>query len=384
MNIGPDPAAAPTVLDSVLDVIAAHAPAAEDAGRLPDAVVEALARSGIYRTALPKELGGYGEPPGTLCARVEQISAVDGSTGWCVAIGAGTNVFAGYLDRQGAEEVFAKPDTGNASIFGPRGELSWQDGRWRLTGRWPYGTFCLHAAWIAVNTIVRDRSGTVEPEPRLVFAPADEFTIHRGTWDTAGLQATGSHDVSAEQIVIDPRRSCRFSDSAWVDEPLWRIPVFTVLHSWMSSSVLGIARGALNAVSEMIVAHEPSHRPLAASPIAIGEWAAADSAVRAARAGLRAALDDAWHMACTRQPVGRSTQARVLLACIHACDSSVEAVGVAHRLAGGASTRRSHFLARCLRDVLTARQHIGFSHDRRATYAMVAAGSDEQVPPFII
>jgi alkylation response protein AidB-like acyl-CoA dehydrogenase len=160
--------------------------------------------------------------------------------------------------------------------------------------------------------------------------------------------------------------------------------VFTLLHSWMSSSVLGIARGALNAVREMIVAHEPSHRPLATSPIAIGEWAAADSAVRAARAGLQAALDDAWRMACARQPVSRSTQARVLLACIHACDSSVEAVGIAHRLAGGASTRRPHFLARCLRDVLTARQHIGFSHDRRATYAMAAAGSDEQVPPFIM
>jgi alkylation response protein AidB-like acyl-CoA dehydrogenase len=384
MNLGADPSAVPTNLDSVLDVIAAHAPAAEDAGRLPEAVIEALSRSGIYRTALPKELGGYGEHPGALCTLVEQIAAVDGSTGWCTAIGAGTNVFAGYLDRQGAAEVFAEPDMGKASIFGAQGELGWQDGRWRLTGRWSYGTFCLHADWIAVNTRVRNRSGAVEPEPRLVFAPANEFTIHRSTWDTTGLRATGSHDVSAEQVVIDPRRICRFSDSAWTDEPLWRIPVFTVLHSWMSSSVLGIARGALYVVSEMIVAQEPRHRPLAASPITLGEWAAADSAVRAARAGLRAALDDAWRMACARQPVGRSTQARVLLACIHACDSSVEAVGVAHRLAGGASTRRSHFLARCLRDVLTARQHIGFSHDRRATYAMVAAGSDEQVPPFII
>src|SRR5262245_26267826 len=106
MNIGLDPAAIGTDFDSVLDVIAAHAPAAEDAGRLPDAVVELLARSGIYRTALPKELGGYGESPEALCALVEQISAVDGSTGWCMAIGAGTNVFAGYLDRHGAGEVF--------------------------------------------------------------------------------------------------------------------------------------------------------------------------------------------------------------------------------------------------------------------------------------
>ena len=382
---GADPlAATPVELGTVLDVITARAPGEEDAERLSDALVEVLARSGIYRMALPRELGGYGEHPGALCTAVEQISAVDGSTGWCVAIGAGTNLFAGYLDKRGAGEVFAEPDAGTTSIFAPHGELGWQDGRWRLSGRWPYGTFCQHAAWIAVNTTVRNQDGTVEPEPRLVFAPADEFTIHHGTWDTAGLRATGSHDVSAEQIVIDPRRSCRFNDSAWVDEPLWRIPVFTVLHSWISASVVGMARGALNAASEMIIAGEPSHRPLAGSPIAIGEWAAADSAVRAARAGVRAALDDVWRMACARKAVSRSAQARVLLACIHACDSCVEAVSTAHRLAGGASTRRSHFLARCLRDVLTARQHIGFSHDRRATYAMVAAGSDERVPPFIV
>ena len=120
MTVGLD---APANLDGVLEIIAANAPAGEDAGRLPDVVVDALARSGIYRTALPRELGGHGEPPETLCELVEQVSAVDGSTGWCVAIGAGTNLFAGYLDRQGAEEVFADPDAGNASIFGPRGEL---------------------------------------------------------------------------------------------------------------------------------------------------------------------------------------------------------------------------------------------------------------------
>ena len=101
---------------NLLEVIGANAAAAEDAGRLPDAVVKMLAGSGIYRTALPKELGGAGEPPEALCDLVERISAVDGSTGWCVAIGAGTNVFAGYLDRPGAEEVFADPDAGNAPV----------------------------------------------------------------------------------------------------------------------------------------------------------------------------------------------------------------------------------------------------------------------------
>ena len=105
--------------------------------------------------------------PSTFYEVVERIAAVDGSTGWCAAIGAGTNIFAGYMTEAGARAVFADPDAGSASIFAPTGMAVHDGGQWRLSGRWAFSSNCLHSAWIAVGAFVdghrrRGRAGAAE------------------------------------------------------------------------------------------------------------------------------------------------------------------------------------------------------------------------------
>lgn len=80
-----------------LATIRTHAGDAEHDRRLPDEVVGALRRTGINRLLLPVELGGMDAPVADIIDIVGQLATADGSTAWYACIGAGRNLFAGYL-----------------------------------------------------------------------------------------------------------------------------------------------------------------------------------------------------------------------------------------------------------------------------------------------
>ena len=58
----------------------------EDQRRLSGPVVEGMANAGIFKAFYPKSLGGLEVDPMTMMKVVEDISIVDGSTGWCAMI----------------------------------------------------------------------------------------------------------------------------------------------------------------------------------------------------------------------------------------------------------------------------------------------------------
>ena len=204
-------------VDAALPVVRQHVDEIHERRRLPDAVVDALRDTGINRMVLPGVLGGLETPTADVMKVLEKISAVDGSTGWCAIIGAGSNIFAGYISEIGAREVFADPDQSSATVFAPTGTLEDDRGRLLLTGRWAFVSNCLHSEWLALCAELR-RGNEVEPAPRLVFVRAADVTIE-DTWDVVGLRGTGSHHVAADHVVVDPEHCCIFVGEAWPDGP---------------------------------------------------------------------------------------------------------------------------------------------------------------------
>ena len=158
--------------DDILALIADRAMAADESGHLDEEVVAALASTGINRLLLPVELGGYAMPPRRTVEIVEKLATADGSAAWAAAIGFGTNHFAGYLPFDGAAEVFADPDRGNAAVFAATTQvIQAGDGTLRLTGRWPFTSNCEQAGWVGLAARFPD-----ELAPRLVFVPRSEVT----------------------------------------------------------------------------------------------------------------------------------------------------------------------------------------------------------------
>ena len=118
-------------VDGILDLIHAASGEIECNSRLPDSVVAALRHTGINRLLIPAALGGMEAPITDVMDIMERIAAVDGSAGWCAAIGAGSNLFAGYMPATGAATVFADPDQCNATMFAPVGRVVSDHGRTR-------------------------------------------------------------------------------------------------------------------------------------------------------------------------------------------------------------------------------------------------------------
>jgi alkylation response protein AidB-like acyl-CoA dehydrogenase len=364
----------------LLTLIADRAAAGDESGHLDPGVVAALAAAGLNRLLLPAELGGLAAAPRRTVEVVEQLAAADGSTAWAVAIGFGTNHFAGYLPPDGAAEVFADRDRSNAATFAPLGEVTEApDGTLRLTGRWPFTSNCEQAAWLGLAAHFPD-----EPAPRLVFVPRSQVTIHP-TWDVAGLRATASNDTSVADVEVHRRHTCSFADQPWPEGPLWRLPLFVVLAPTLAAVSLGVARGALDEVNRQAISRRAQMRgTLLDDPVGMADLAAADAQLRGARAGLLASADECWARAEAGEPIDRALQARAFLAAQHCSDVGVEVCAIAHRLGGGAAAYRTSPLLRALRDVETARQHQMFSRGLRPHLARAVAGTDEAHPPFVV
>ena len=111
-SVAPDAAQTKRAVDGILDLVRTAADEIERSRRLPDAVVAALRDTGINRLLIPAALGGIEAPIIDVMDIMERIAAADGSTGWCAAIGAGSNVFAGYLPAAGAAHGVRRPGSG--------------------------------------------------------------------------------------------------------------------------------------------------------------------------------------------------------------------------------------------------------------------------------
>ena len=370
-------------VDRILDLIHAAADEIERSRRLPDAVVAALRNTGINRLLIPAALGGMEASITDVMDVMERIAAVDGSAGWCAAIGAGSNVFAGYMPATGAGTVFADPDQANATMFAPVGRMVSDHGRVVLSGRWPFTSNCLHSAWVGLGALLHEADG-VDPAPRIVFVPVADLTIE-DTWDVVGLRGTGSHHVAAAEVPINLDRCARFADRPWPDGTLWRLPVYTTLMPLLAAVALGIARGAVDEVSRQAREGRNARRgQLADAPISMAELAVADTRLRAAGAGLRDAVGEAHTHAARGEPISRQLQARICLAGMHACDRSVEVTSAAHHLGGAAAAYRGSHLLRALSDVQAARQHLLFSHQHLSVLGKLVAGLDVAYPPYVM
>jgi alkylation response protein AidB-like acyl-CoA dehydrogenase len=343
-----------TVDSALLGAVAAGAADRERAGVLEPALVERMREAGVFSMLVPAALGGGEAPPAELVATVEAIAAADGSAGWCAGVGATAGLAAAYLPEREARALFGAPPAIAAGVFAPRGRLAAAgDGAFRLSGRWPLASGIEHARVVGLGAIDPDRG------PRYAVVPCEAVAVDE-TWDSLGLRATGSHDVIADDVEVP---EAHVVDLAGGDPAasgsLYAFPLFGLLALSVSAVCSGIARGALDDLRRVATERTPagSRRALAERGTAQERVATAEASLRAAQAGVEAAIGVAWPKAVGGDPLGAAERVGLRLAATHAARTAVDVVDIAHRLGGsgglyrGASERR-------LRDVHTAAQHM--------------------------
>src|SRR5581483_643849 len=170
-----------------------------------------------------------------------------------------------------------------------------------------------------------------------------EVQIH-DTWDAMGLRGTGSHDIEMTDVFVPAERSA----SIVVDRPtaqgrIYAFPVFGLLALAIGAVSLGIARGALDDLVALAGRRTPtgSRRTMGERAPVQAEVAEAEARLRAARAFLLSAIDEAWAVASEGGQVPVEQRTALRLAATHAASTGAEVAGAAYRLGGGSSVYES-------------------------------------------
>jgi alkylation response protein AidB-like acyl-CoA dehydrogenase len=352
-------------VDSLRPLIEESADASEKARKVEQPVIDALTRTGLFHTFVPADLGGGEIDLPSALRLFERLCAVDGSTGWVAMICASSGILASYLPKEGAREVFGEgPGVVTCGVVAPKGKAVTVDGGYRVSGRWPFASGCHHSGWVALNCMT-ETNGEIEMTPmgmpnlRFTMLPVSDVKI-LDTWHVAGLRATGSNDIVADDVFVPADHSYGFfSDQPRSSATLYKVSIPSLFASAVAACALGIARGALDEIRAVVGQRMPASisSPLSEWGHAQMEYARGEAALRSARAFLYESLQEVWDEFDRGETPTIETQAMVRLASTQAMEGSVRATDIAYALGGGSAIYESSTLQRRFRDIHTMTQH---------------------------
>jgi indole-3-acetate monooxygenase len=381
-----DEAAVETLLSAVITIeplIKTHASDLRHGPDLPDSIANALGTSGLTSLWVPKSLGGPELSPVGLIRVVEALARLDGSVGWCVGVAATGSRIAGLVPRHVSRSLFSAHGFTAGSLT-PAGTAVRENGGWRVSGRWPWGSFVRHArAVVAACREQHEGAGSADhdaPVLRLAIVPASDVTI-LDNWCSAGLRATGSHDYTIDQVFVPDDWTIslsRYSAAPHESGALYGLPFVTVLGLGIAAVPLGLGRAAIDSLCELAKGKTVTGTPrlLKDETYVQSDIARAEAMLRSARAFLLDSVGQMWRTAVQK---GRNTfhdRASVRMACWHAAKTGREVVEMMHLLAGGTAVRDDSPFAAQLRDVQAVTQHIYFAEQNMQTAGRVLLGMD--------
>jgi alkylation response protein AidB-like acyl-CoA dehydrogenase len=380
-----------TVLDVARDVgtqIWAYRDEIEHDRRLPPDLVNALARADMFRLLVPRALGGLEVDILTALRVFEELAKVDGSAAWAVMIG-NSGLFTAWLESEaGTEIIGADPRAPMGGALAPTGRAIRVQGGYRVTGRWAFASGCEYSTWLLGGCQVYDgdraRVGPPsEPEVRMLFFPRADCEI-LDTWSVGGLRGTGSHDFQVHDVFVPCGRSFSSADPPVHPGPLYRLPFLALLASMLPAVTLGIARGAIDALTQLATNKIPaaSRSLLRDRAMVQVQVAQAEAILRSGRAFLFETVSDVWAEAVAGRPISLQQHALLRLAATHAAMCATQAVDLMYQAGGGSSVYTSSRLERAFRDVHAATQHLAIATTVYEPVGRVLLGLDPGTPAF--
>lgn len=338
------------------DLARTLAPVTEERRSLAPELLKKLVDAGLFRTGLPRSLGGEGVPPAVSLETAETVARGDASAGWCVSIAVTSSLLGAYLPATGGQEVFGDPRTVAAGVWAPRAKGRKVPGGVVVSGRWSFCSGINHADWLFGGFLL-------DGAFRAAAFPKSELEIH-DTWHTSGLRGTGSHDCVATEVFVPDHRVVSVVDGPPADaEPLHRFPLFGFFALSIAAAALGNARGAIDDLMLLAAGKVGlgSSRSLAERATTHATVARAEAALRAARALFYESIDAAWQAAQQAEPVTESLRTGLRLAASHATRTATEVVSDMYDLGAGTAIYQTSPLQRRFRDAHTATAHFQVS-----------------------
>ncbi|MCP1471737.1 3-hydroxy-9,10-secoandrosta-1,3,5(10)-triene-9,17-dione monooxygenase [Sphingobium sp. OAS761] len=245
---------------AMIPVLRERARACTLAHNVPDETVSEMKAAGFFRVLQPKRWGGYEMHPNVFFEVQKALAEGCMSTGWIYGVlGCHPYELALFHDEAQREVWADNPDMLVSSTYQPVGKVEKAEGGFYLSGRWGFSSGSTHCGWVLLGAINFDTDGG-PPDMRTFLLPRSDYQVIEGTWDTFGLQGTGSFDIVVDRVFVPDYRTHRAIDGFHCanpgqkenDGPLYRLPWAQVFMRSVSTAAFGGIRAATQAALDIM------------------------------------------------------------------------------------------------------------------------------------
>jgi len=346
------------------ELIESEADEVEQTSTMTAPVVDALADAGLFQLCVPEELGGAEADAATIIEVCEELSFADGSVGWAYAQNTTVMAYAAYLEPEYALPLVRSKAA--AGVFAPLGIAYKDNGGYRVSGSWAFGSGSGHAEYMGGACMEMDGEEMAPfiddlPQIRAFIIPMDRVNM-KGNWDVMGLRGTGSYDFDVpEQLVEAGATFPVFQTHVITGGPIYGIGAVPLGTISSTAWALGVARRALHEIAQIGIGGRTrlGSLPLREQPTFQRDFGIHKAAVKAARL----LADDAYASAVDAVARGLSPQelaARVRdtkAAASYVTRVAKAAVTFAYESSGSKGMRNPCRLQRCFRDIYVGSAH---------------------------
>ncbi len=228
-----------------------------------DVPVESVAEirdAGLFKILQPKRWGGYEMHPRVFFEVQKALAEGCMSTGWIYGVVGCHPYELALFPDQAQQDVWGEDrDVLISSTYQPVGKVEKVEGGFYLSGRWGFSSGSTHCGWVLLGAINFDTDGG-PPDMRTFLLPRSDYQVITGTWDTFGLQGTGSFDIVVDRVFVPEHRTHRSADGFACanpgqkenDGPLYRLPWAQLFIRSVSTSAFGGMRHAISAAIEIM------------------------------------------------------------------------------------------------------------------------------------
>jgi indole-3-acetate monooxygenase len=350
---------------AIAPLIAAEADEIERTRRLTPKVVSALVENGLYKSLLPKSIGGFESPPMVFMEMLEEIAKADASTAWCLGQCSVVGMTAAYLDADIARQVFGKPD--DIMAWGAIAHaVQAVPGGYTITARWDFASGSRQANWLGAHVQILETDGTRRmrpdgtPEIRTIVFPASSATMH-DVWNVVGLCGTGTDSYSVENLFIPENFTALRDDFSALREKglLYGITTFSMFGLGFGAVSLGVARATLDAAIDLArQKHSVGIAAMKDNSAVQGLIGRTEAKLRAARAYHFSVATAAWQELLDTGKLSEQGRATIRLSATYTIHQAAEVVDTAYHMTGATAVFKSNPFERRFRDMHTITQQI--------------------------
>ncbi|MEH6592296.1 MAG: flavin-dependent monooxygenase [Halioglobus sp.] len=329
--------------------------------KVPQETVDQLEDIGFFLALQPKRYGGLELSPQEFFKL--QIAIAEGcmSSAWACGIIAVHAFQLALMDDRAQQDVWGDNiHTRVSSSYAPMGKVEIVDGGFKLSGRWGWSSGCDHCSWVLLGAIIPGEGY------RTFLLPRNDYQI-LDTWQSMGLQGTGSNDIVVEDVFVPDYRTHKQMDGFMITnpgkavnpQPVYQLPWAQVFARTVSTPAIGACKealrlyqqGALNKQSSdptKLAGDTTTQERIASAANGIDEMEAVlfnnfNKMMAAVDNGEQIPIDDRIHY---------RYQASLVI------EKSIKVVDSLFEVAGGASVFSGNEIQQRFLDIHTARAHV--------------------------